>query len=51
MNYIFFTIQYNIGFRNKRNTYINLFPKQYCLIIDIIVCKDQRSNLQIIKKE
>ena len=29
MNYIlhfFFTIQYNIGFRNKRNAYINLFP-------------------------
>jgi hypothetical protein len=29
MNYIlhfFFTIQYNIGFRNKRNAYINPFP-------------------------
>jgi hypothetical protein len=29
MNYIlhfFFTIQYNIGFRNKRNGYINPFP-------------------------
>ena len=23
----FFTIQYNIGFRNKRNAYINPFPK------------------------
>ena len=30
MNYtlhFFFTIQYNIGFRNKRNDYINTFPK------------------------
>jgi hypothetical protein len=24
----FFTIQYNIGFRNKRNAYINPFPKK-----------------------
>ena len=31
MNYIlhfFFTIQYNIGFRNKCNAYINPFPKK-----------------------
>ena len=32
MNYIlihvFLTIQYNIGFRNKRNAYINPFPKE-----------------------
>ena len=26
--YIFFTIQYNIGFRNKRNVYINPFPSK-----------------------
>ena len=25
---IFFTIQYNIGFRNMRNAYINPFPKK-----------------------
>ena len=25
----FFTIQYNIGLRNKRNAYINPFPKIY----------------------
>ena len=31
MNYIlhfFFKIQYNIGFRNKRSSYINPFPKK-----------------------
>ena len=28
--YIFFTIQYNIGFRNKRNAYINPFPSFNC---------------------
>jgi hypothetical protein len=34
MNYIlhfFFTIQYNIRFRNKRNAYINPFPTIICV--------------------
>ena len=36
----FFTIQYNIGFRNKRNAYINPFPKIFsCQYIAEILLK------------
>ena len=31
----FFTIQYNTGFRNKRNAYINLFPRSLECPFDI----------------
>jgi hypothetical protein len=35
--YIFFTIQYNIGFRNKRNAYINPFPKKTHEKLQIVI--------------
>ena len=40
MNYIlhfFPTIQYNIGFRNKRNAYINPFPKKTHEKLQIVI--------------
>jgi hypothetical protein len=37
----FFTIQYNIGFRNKRNAYINPFPKFFFLKLSDMLTLDE----------
>ena len=51
MNYIlhfFFTIQYNIGFRNKHNAYINPFPKKKHGKLEIVI-KTYSIHLTLLK--